>query len=69
MFLGLTPLTRIRSFEHRLAQHGRRAHRSQCTPDRTRARFQLEGLEERCLLSGISSITEYNLPPRLTRLA
>ena len=36
-------------------------HRSQ---DRTRnrARFRLEGLEDRCLLSGISAITEFNLP-------
>jgi len=26
---------------------------------RVQARFQLEGLEDRCLLSGISSITEF----------
>jgi streptogramin lyase len=30
--------------------------------DRTRRRFRLEGLEERCLLSGISAITEFPLP-------
>jgi virginiamycin B lyase len=35
----------------------RRHHRT-----RTRARFQLEGLEERCLLSGISGYTEYPTP-------
>ena len=28
----------------------------------TRARFRLEGLEERCLLSGISGITEFPIP-------
>jgi streptogramin lyase len=31
-------------------------------PDRTRARFRLEGLEDRTLLSGIAEITEFPVP-------
>ncbi len=33
--------------------------------DRSRRRFGLEGLEERCLLSGLSSVTEYSAPQAL----
>jgi streptogramin lyase len=41
----------------RLIARGRSHHRFW-----TRARFRLEGLEDRCLLSGISSITEFPVP-------
>jgi virginiamycin B lyase len=64
-FSQCTSLGLIRCFEHR------RALREGCSPrparrqperTRTRARFRLEGLERRCLLSGISSISEFSLP-------
>ena len=46
---------------HRAGRHRRR--RPDRRPsDRTRARFRLEGLEDRCLLSGISAITEFPSP-------
>jgi streptogramin lyase len=64
MFLRLNPLSAIRGFDRPAVQHGRRT-RPDCRPahrTRTRARFQFEGLEERCLLSVISAITEFPLP-------
>jgi streptogramin lyase len=65
MLMRFTPLALIRGSENPVAvQDGRgtcpRRRRSNRTW--TRARFQLEGLEDRCLLSGISSITEFPLP-------
>jgi len=64
MFLRFTPLALIHGLEHRATQHGRRTRPGRRYPDRawTRARFRLEGLEDRCLLSGISAITEFPLP-------
>jgi hypothetical protein len=41
-----------------LARFGRTQHRTR-RPDRIHARFQLERLEERCLLSGVSAVTEF----------
>jgi virginiamycin B lyase len=40
----------------------RLARTRRCHPRRARTRFQLEGLEDRCLLSGIAEITEYPVP-------
>ncbi len=57
MLLRFNPLSAIRDFQRPTFQVRR--------PDRragNQARFRLEGLEERCLLSGISSITEFPLP-------
>jgi len=64
MFLRFTPLVPIRGFESRAVEHDHRTRPGRRSPDRarTRARFQLEGLEERCLLSGISSISEFPVP-------
>jgi len=64
MFPRFSPLAVIRASQDRRAvQEGRRARPARFRhPDRTRARFRLEGLEERCLLSGISGYTEYPVP-------
>jgi hypothetical protein len=40
----------------------RRARRRPSQRSRTQARFQLQGLEDRCLLSGISGVTEFPVP-------
>jgi streptogramin lyase len=65
MFSLFTPLALIHASQCRRAvPDGRRArsnHRLH-SRTRTRAQFQLEGLEERCLLSGISGITEIPVP-------
>ncbi len=63
MFSRFSSLAVIRAAEHRRAvQEGCRTHPARFRHhDRTRARFRLEGLEDRCLLSGVSSITEFPL--------
>jgi len=59
MFLRFTPLAMIRGSRDRGAFPNGRLRRAVRRPlDRTRARFQLEGLEDRCLLS----ITEFPVP-------
>jgi virginiamycin B lyase len=59
MFSRFTPLAGIRgSQDRRAVPEGRRPRPSRLLPDRNRARFRLEGLEDRCLLS----ITEFPLP-------
>jgi len=59
MFSRFMPLALIRGSRHRRAvEAGRRTRASR----RTRARFALEGLEDRCLLSSISGITEFPVP-------
>jgi hypothetical protein len=63
MFSRFTSLALIRgSVHHQAVQDGHRTRPSRRTRDRTRARLRLEGLEERCLLSGISGFTEYPIP-------
>jgi streptogramin lyase len=64
MFSRFSPMALTRVSQDRRAVHeGRRTRQTRFRhPGRTRARFRLEGLEERCLLSGISSITEFPLP-------
>src|SRR5271165_6423548 len=64
MFSRFMPLALIRaSVDHWATPEGRRSRPALRTNrNRTRARFQLEGLEERCLLSGISGITEFAVP-------
>ena len=63
MFLRFTPLALIRASQHDQAvQNRRRSRPDRRRSDRTRTRFRLEGLEDRCLLSGISGITEFPLP-------
>ena len=65
MFLRFTPLAVVRaSQDPRAVQEGRRTRSGRRDADRARmrARFRLEGPEDRCLLSGISSITEFPLP-------
>jgi streptogramin lyase len=62
MFSRFSPLAVIRASQDRRAvQNGGRMRRGRRPFDwtRSRARFQLEGLEERCLLSGISGISEF----------
>src|SRR5579883_89262 len=68
---GDRPTMPIRALFHerlaawRLAPSGRNRARAHChcrPADRTRARLQLEGLEDRCLLSGGPPITEFPLP-------
>ena len=66
MFSRFTPLALISAFQPHRAVPGDRSNRPVRRPPdhrtRAHARFRLEGLEERCLLSGISSITEFPLP-------
>ena len=63
MFSPFTPMALIRAAQYRRSvPDGRRTRPGRRSPDRTRARFQLEGLEERCLLSGDPAITEFALP-------
>jgi virginiamycin B lyase len=57
MFLRFTPLSAIRDFRRRACQV-RRLRPGPRPGARTRRQFRLEGLEERCLLSGVSAITE-----------
>jgi streptogramin lyase len=62
MFSRFSPPAAIRASQDRRAvQEGRRTRPGHRHPDRTRARFWLEALEDRCLLSGIA-ITEYPTP-------
>jgi streptogramin lyase len=63
MFSRFNALDLLRGSENR--QSGREAHRKPMghrSPNRCRRQFRLEGLEDRCLLAGISSITEFHLP-------
>jgi len=64
MFLRFRPLAPIRGLERRAVQHGRSTRQGRRSPDRarTRAQFRLEGLEERCLLSGIAALTSFPTP-------
>ncbi len=66
MFSRFTPRALISTFQpHRAVQGDRRNRSVRRRPDHrtgTHARFRLEGLEDRCLLSGISAITEFSLP-------
>ncbi len=66
MFTRFTPLALNSAFQpHRAVQGDRRDRPVRRPPDhrtRAHARFRLEGLEDRCLLSGISGITEFPLP-------
>jgi len=68
MFSRFTPLALISAFQpHRTVQVGRRDRPVRRPADhrtRAHARFRLEGLEDRCLLLGISAITEFPLPIR-----
>jgi streptogramin lyase len=52
----------LRSQKGGAVEQGRRTRQAQRRGDRTRARFQLEGLEDRSLLSSISTITEFSVP-------
>ncbi len=56
MFSRFSPTAVIR-----FSQGGRQTCPTRRQTDRTRARFRLEKLEDRCLLSGVSSITEFSL--------
>jgi streptogramin lyase len=56
----MPPILINASRDHRTFQ-GRRTRSARRPTDRARARFRLEGLEDRCLLTGISSITEFPL--------
>jgi streptogramin lyase len=65
MFSGLMPRASIRASQdhqgiHR--GHGERPNRRPLDRGRARTRFRLEALEERCLLSGVSGITEFAVP-------
>jgi len=66
MFPRFSPLASIcASLHDRAVQDRQRTRRGRRPPDRRAtngARFRLEGLEERCLLSGISGYTEYPIP-------
>ena len=53
MFPRFTPLSAIRDFQRRACQVRRYA-QAVWPADRTGHAFRLEGLEDRCLLSGIS---------------
>ncbi len=67
MFSQFMPIARIRSSQaHRYVQEGRRPTPSRRNRERIRARFQLEGLEDRCLLSGISATTNFPTPTQGT---
>jgi streptogramin lyase len=59
-FMQLAPIQS--SQDHRTVQKCRCPRASRCNRDSIRAQFQLEGLEERCLLSSISSISEFAVP-------
>ncbi len=61
MFVRFTAVSAIRDSQRR-SREARRPRPGRLRCDLTRARFRLEGLEERCLLSGISSVTEFPLP-------
>ncbi len=65
MFSQFTPMALIRASQYRQSDPGgRRTRPRHRLPDRSRtqARFQLEGLEDRCLLSSVPVITEFPLP-------
>jgi len=66
MFSRFTPLAVIYALQPRRAVPGDRRNRPGRRPPDHRtgahARFRLEGLEDRCLLSGISAITEFAVP-------
>ena len=64
MFSRFSPLASIYvSQDRRPVQEGRRTRPADFRhTGRTRVRFRLEGLEDRCLLSGISAITEFSDP-------
>jgi streptogramin lyase len=63
MFLRFTTPALIRSWlDHQALGDNPRTHSNRRSRDRTRARFRLDGLESRRLLSGISAITEFALP-------
>ena len=62
MFSRFMPSVLIRADrDHRAVRDGLRRTRGHHRPHRTRTRIHLEGLEERCLLSSVSSITEFPL--------
>ena len=61
MFPRLTPLSAILDFQRR-ACPVRRLRPGRLPRDRTTRRWRLERLEDRCLLSGISAITEFPMP-------
>jgi streptogramin lyase len=54
-------LPAVLDFQHR-ARQARRVGPGRLLRERTRIRVRLEGLEDRCLLSGISAIAEFPLP-------
>jgi len=65
MFSRFSPLAVTRASQDRQAvEEGRRTRPDRRPSDRsrTRARFRLEGLEDRCLLSGISAVTSFPTP-------
>ena len=63
MFSGLALVSPFRRcFSDRPVQHRRPTLSGRRRADRTRAQFQLEGLEDRCLLSNISGIAEISVP-------
>jgi hypothetical protein len=63
MLSRFTPPALIRGPQgDRTVQLGRRTPAKRRRADRTRARFQLEGLEARCLLSGISAVAGFLTP-------
>jgi streptogramin lyase len=61
MFPRFTALCAIDDVQHRV-RLVRRLRPGHLSSDRTRRRFRLEGLEDRCLLASISAITEFTLP-------
>ncbi len=62
MFSRITTSALIRGSRDCRAFRGRRTRPARRPPARVGARLQVEGLEDRCLLSGISSITEFPVP-------
>ncbi len=63
MFSRFMPLALIRASQHEQAVQDRhRTRRDRRPSQRTRARFRLERLEDRCLLASVASITEIPLP-------
>jgi sugar lactone lactonase YvrE len=61
LFLRFNLVSAIRDFQRRALQV-RRPRRIRLPGDRTRRLFRLEGLEDRCLLSGISAVTSFTAP-------
>jgi virginiamycin B lyase len=62
MFPRFMPAALLRGSQDRQSVQDSRRRLGHRSPERNRARFRLEGLEDRCLLSTVTSVTEFPVP-------